>query len=70
MQMLVVVSTLTPSLAFSARRAWGGGTVSIQTFRSELAVQAFDERVISRFFAPAEVGCDSAHESPQICLYL
>jgi tetratricopeptide (TPR) repeat protein len=60
---LVVVST--PSLAFSAGLVEAEEPVGVQALRPKLAVQAF-ERVVGRFARPAEVECDTAHESPQI----
>jgi len=49
---LIVVST--PSLAFSNRVVEAHEPVLVQAFRSELAVEGLDERVVGRFARPAE----------------
>jgi len=59
---LVVVST--PSLAFSPRLVEAEEPVGVQAFRSELAVQAFDERIIRWLAGTAEVEGNAAHERP------
>ncbi len=50
---LVVVSA--PSLAFSHRVVEAHEPVLAQAFRAELAVEAFDERIVGRLARPAEV---------------
>src|SRR5665213_1333145 len=61
---LIVVST--PSLAFSACFVETEEPIRIQTFRSELAVQRFDEGIVGRFARTAEVERHAFHKGPEI----
>src|SRR5688572_28476261 len=61
---LVVVST--PSLAFSTCLVEAQEPVGVQTFGSELAVERFDEGIVSRLAWPTEVECYAFHVRPQV----
>ncbi len=62
--LLVVVST--PSLAFSPRVVEGHEPVCVQTLRSELAVERFNEGIVGRLAWPGEVERDTTLVRPQI----
>ena len=59
---LVVVST--PSLAFLHGVVEAHEPVLVQALRPELAVEAFDERIVGRLARPAEVQGDAVLEGP------
>jgi hypothetical protein len=61
---LIVVST--PSLAFSARIVEAHEPVRVEAFRSEFAVERFDERIVGRLSRPREVERDAAVLGPEI----
>ena len=59
---LVVVST--PSLAFADRVIEAHEPMGAQAFRPELAVEAFDERIVGRPPRPREVERHTLHVGP------
>src|SRR4051812_3218379 len=61
---LVVVSM--PSLAFYTRLVEAEEPVRVQALRSELAVERFDERVVSRLAWPAEVERHAFDVGPEV----
>ena len=61
---LVVVST--PSLAFCAGFVEAQKPIRIQAFRSELAVERFDEGIVGRLAWSAEVQRHAFHVRPEI----
>ena len=61
---LVVVSAVSLQLFLRIRK--GQEPVSVQTFSAELAVKAFDERVVSWFAGTREVQRDALGIGPQV----
>lgn len=61
---LIIVST--PCLHFLPGIFKAHEPVRVQTFRSELAVERFDERIVCRLARPGEVKHDALLIGPQI----
>ena len=60
------VIVLEPSFNFSTCVVKAHEPVGVQTFRSELAIEAFNERIVSRFAWSREVQGNTTMISPQI----